>query len=291
MMNDQQVGSIDDARIPTAYLQDLRHAHPLPQREYEGLLEILHAHPEDRATRDKLAESFLRMVVTVAVRYREHMPLADSIQAGNMGLLKAISKYRADRGPFPAYAKIWIRQAIVRSLSFESRNVRLPEERFRTLSHARKAAAGLWQRLHREPTLADLSQKTGIPIHKILEAERADAIEPGVLEDLDATDPDIDAVFPTALAYHQNIEELLDTGRLLAALHEAIQTIPDPLVHEVIVRVFGIGCDPQPLRQIGEALHCSRTWAARLRDQGLEWIRENLPPDSLEIYRTTNLSP
>jgi len=283
-MNDQQVGNTDDARISTAYLQDLRRARPLPQGEYERLLEILHTQPGDRTTRDALARSFLRMVVSIAVRYRAHMPLADSIQAGNIGLLKAISKYEAALGPFPAYAKIWIRQAIVRTLSAESRNVRLPEGKIQILIHVRRVTARLWQQLHREPTLVDLSRETGIPISKILEVERADAIEPGVLEDFDATDPRINAVFPAVLVYDPDVEKILDTRRLINALHTAVQTIPDPLVHEVIMRAFGIGRDQQSLREIGEELDCSRTWAAHLRDQGLEYIKATLPPDSLEIY-------
>jgi RNA polymerase primary sigma factor len=133
--------------------------HGLLSREQEVKLAKRIERGDERA-RDELVQANLRLVVSVATKYQGHnVPLEDLIQEGNIGLMRATSKFDYRKGfKFSTYAIWWIRQAIMRTLDNCSRSIRLPSYIVAKVSKFDSAYAHLSQDLHREPTIEELSE-------------------------------------------------------------------------------------------------------------------------------------
>ena len=133
--------------------------HGLLSREQEIAL-AKRIEQNDETARDELVQANLRLVVSVAMKYQGHnVPLEDLIQEGNIGLMRAASKFDYRKGfKFSTYAIWWIRQAIMRTLDNCSRSIRLPSYVVAKASKFDSAYAHLSQTLHREPTIEELSE-------------------------------------------------------------------------------------------------------------------------------------
>jgi RNA polymerase primary sigma factor len=117
----------------------------------------------------ELAEGNLRLVVSIAKRYRNRgLGFLDLIQEGNAGLLRAVEKFEYRRGfKFCTYATWWIRQAIARAVTDGSRTIRLPFHMIEAVTRMRKVAGELRQELNRDPTLEEIASRTGAAVQDI----------------------------------------------------------------------------------------------------------------------------
>ena len=118
---------------------------------------------QGRRAREDLTNANLRLVVSIAKRYTKvSMPLADAIQSGNIGLMKAVEKFDYTRGfKFSTYATWWIKQAISRAVAEESRNIRIPTHAMENINRALRVQRELTQLNQREPTIIEIAKALG----------------------------------------------------------------------------------------------------------------------------------
>ena len=153
----------------------LREIGRIPLLTFEEELELAQRVLEgDEAARQKLAESNLRLVVSIAKKYvGRGMLFLDLIQEGNMGLIKAVEKFDYKKGyKFSTYATWWIRQAITRAIADQARTIRIPVHMVETINKLIRTSRHLLQMLGREPSPEEIAEEMEIPVEKVMEIQK-----------------------------------------------------------------------------------------------------------------------
>jgi RNA polymerase primary sigma factor len=271
-------GSLDQ------YLKEIS-AYPLIDRDEEARLAKAIRRGEDEAL-DKLVRSNLRFVVSVAKKYQNQgVPLADLINEGNLGLIRAAHKFDETKGiKFISYAVWWIRQAILQALAEQSRIVRVPLNRAGALHRIGRRKAMLLQELGREPTVEELAndlELTKEEVEKTLAISQShlslDApMTPG--EDNRLLDylPDQYSPGPEDEAYERALKETIE---------EALSTLKEREA-KILRLYFGLDDqEPMTLEEIGSLLGITRERVRQIKEKALLRLRHASRARFLETYR------
>lgn len=232
----------------------------------------LHKSRLDRA-RHRLIVANLRLVVHVAQKYVNNgIPLLDLVQEGNLGLMRAVEKFRHERGnKFSTYAYWWIRQAIERAIGNDARTIRVPIHMREKMRKVQRVKARLAGEHGREPTRQELAEASGIAGEKLDEVLRCTRTTLPLEDadrnlDLRAILPDPDAPSPV-----QEIEEH-DLRRCV----ERVVAELEPREEEVVRQRFGLGRPAHgTLERIGQQMGLSRERVRQIEAGALAKIRSS----------------
>lgn len=174
-LEDINLNNFDGVNIDDPVRMYLREIGRIPLLSYEEELELANRVLQgDEEAKQKLAESNLRLVVSIAKKYvGRGMLFLDLIQEGNMGLIKAVEKFDYTKGfKFSTYATWWIRQAITRAIADQARTIRIPVHMVETINKLIRTSRHLLQQLGREPTPEEIAKEMEIPVEKVMEIQK-----------------------------------------------------------------------------------------------------------------------
>ncbi len=267
-----------------AYLREIG-SYPLLKPADEASL-ARQARGGDARAIDRLICANLRFVVSVAKKYQHHgIPLADLIDEGNLGLIRAAHRFDETRGVrFISYAIWWVRQAIVQSIADCGHAVRVPLGRFGAVRRVGRHTDFLRKELGREPTQLELIQQAGISevdaavaMHI---ASGAVSLDAAVVDDAALIEylPDDSADPPDREAADANLSESVEVA--LGALRGREAT--------VVRLYFGFdGGDPMTLETIGQRLGVTRERVRQIKDRALSRLRKSNIAPALATLRGT----
>jgi len=174
-LDDIDAVNIEGVSVDDPVRMYLREIGRIPLLSYDEELDLAKRILEgDEAAKQKLAESNLRLVVSIAKKYvGRGMLFLDLIQEGNMGLIKAVEKFDYTKGfKFSTYATWWIRQAITRAIADQARTIRIPVHMVETINKLIRTSRHLLQVLGREPTPEEIAEEMEIPVEKVMEIQK-----------------------------------------------------------------------------------------------------------------------
>jgi RNA polymerase primary sigma factor len=238
--------------------------------------------------KNELITRNLRLVVNIAKNYvGRGLPLLDLIQEGNIGLMKAVDKFKYEKGfKFSTYATWWIRQAITRALIDQTKTIRVPVHMMEFYNRVTKASRELTQQLGREPTNEEIAQKLVVPTRKVEEVFRAiqDPIAlqtPVGDEDTELEDFIGDKNSPSPYSDAEKTETSEQIQQVLKTLTPK---------EEMVIRMrFGIGADrDHTLEEVGRHLSITRE---RVRQIEAKALRKLKHPSRLKALKRLTTAP
>ncbi|OGM11296.1 RNA polymerase sigma factor RpoD [Candidatus Woesebacteria bacterium RBG_16_39_8b] len=266
--------------------QYLREIGKVPLLDAEEEVELAKMYEKnDKRAKDKLTESNLRLVVSIAKKYiGRGLSLLDLIQEGNQGLIRAVEKYDWRKGfKFSTYATWWIRQAITRAIADQARTIRIPVHMVETINKLYRTSRRLMQELGREPTPEEIGEELELDPERVREifkiAQDVTSLEAPVGEDQESFlgdfIPDEGTLSPVDQASKQLLKDHLD---------EVLQTLSDREARVLKLR-FGLeGTKQMTLEEVGKVFGVTRERIRQIEAKALRKLKHPSRRKKLQDY-------
>lgn len=285
-IEDVNIDTLEGISVDDPVRMYLREIGKIPLLSFEDEFKYAKlSYEHDEAAKQKLTESNLRLVVSIAKKYvGRGMLFLDLIQEGNMGLIKAVEKFDYTKGfKFSTYATWWIRQAITRAIADQARTIRIPVHMVETINKLIRTSRHLLQQNGREPTPEEIAVEMEIPVEKVLEIQKI-AQDPVSLEtpigeedDSHLGDfiPDDDSPSPQDAASYTMLKE---------QLNEVLETLT-PREAKVLRLRFGLDDGKaRTLEEVGKEFSVTRERIRQIEAKALRKLRHPSKSKKLKEY-------
>lgn len=264
------------------YLKEIEKI-PLLDRDEEYKLAVM-AKKGDSYARNRLVESNLRFVVSIAKQYQNRgLPLSDLISEGNIGLLTAMDKFEPEKGyHFISYAVWWIRQSILKAIGEKSRMIRLPMNRTADLVQILQAKTNLEENGYNDASIEDIAAECGMTKDQVLEVMQMSR----EVSSLDApVGAEEDSSFGDFIESDlQKPDEVVMDEALKESVRKILDTLPER-ERGIIALRFGLeGKKPMSLKEVGELYNLTKERIRQIEKKVLGQLSEDSIVQDLKAY-------
>lgn len=265
----EEEGGLDTIR---SYLKEIRKSPLLTFDEEQELAKRIVK--GDEAARQKMIESNLRLVVNIGKRYiNRGLPFSDIIEEGNLGLMKAVEKFKYEKGfKFSTYASWWIRQSIERAIINQTRTIRLPVHIAESINSFMSVLGPLIQDLGREPSVEEVAEKMNVEIEEVRKIRQIIRKTYSLDRPLGDKDENSlkDIIEDTAILSPAKTTEGIKRREEIIKWLELLKEME----REIILMRFGLdGSEPRTLEVIGKQFGITRERVRQIEATALSKLR------------------